>query len=158
MNTEITDFKIGAFLVPSANTSVLEVTNHRNYHHFFLQSSLQSRITLSLEFTLHIFCYRLTIGSGILPHKLQVVHPVNKFPNFHRSPVLPSQQTLFHHLDNISSQINAILIPTLYVQNKSLQLHLQQSRVRAERIPTVIQVCLSTESFISYNPIHNAHK
>lgn len=126
VNTEITDFKIGVFLAPNANISDLEVTNHRNYHNFFLQSSLHSKNHLIPRISLHIFCYRLTIGSGILPHKLQVVHPVHKFPNFHRSPVL-FHNTLspLHSLDNISSQINAILIPTLYVQNKSLQLHLQ---------------------------------
>jgi len=57
-------------------------------------------IILSLEFTLHIFCYRLTTGSGILPQKLQVVHPVNKFPKFHGSLFLHSQQTLFHHCNH----------------------------------------------------------
>jgi hypothetical protein len=41
--SEITYFTIGVLLVPSANISLQEVTNHSNYHPFFLQSSLHSK-------------------------------------------------------------------------------------------------------------------
>lgn len=120
-------------------------------------------ITLSLEFTLHIFCYRLTryYRQWNPSTKATSCSPSEQIPQLSQESVSAfTTHTLspLHSLDHISSHINAILIPTLYVQNKSLQLDLQQSCVRAKRIPMVIQVCLSTGSSISYNPMHNTHK
>ena len=54
-NTEITDFKIGVFLVLTANISVLEVTYQRTITLSSFKAHYTASITLSLEFTLHIF-------------------------------------------------------------------------------------------------------
>ena len=123
----------------------------------FFKAHYTVRITLSLEITSHTFCYRLI-------QAVESFHTSYKFftewTNIQLSQesgsVFTDTLSPLHSLDNISSQINAILIPTLYVQKKSLHLHLQQSSVRTERIPAVIKVCLITESSISYNAMHNA--
>ena len=123
----------------------------------FFKAHYTVRITLSLEITLHTICYRLI-------QAVESFHTSYKFftewTNIQHSQESGSAFTdtlsPLHSLDHISSHINAILIPTPYVQKKSLHLDIQHSSVRRERFRTVIQVCLSTESSISYNPMHNA--